>query len=531
MADGDHKGELEDCPAIIALGPLFKLTEIHFWVDLYTGMPYESTSLDFTKTSKDDVICSSTTESSPLSVETELSRQMNELGLPLSFCTNKEKRNGKVKGKRKDAHKKVLHTYEETMDESSVFNTSVLTSDDMKMEDSDMNVDENVVNQKDGILEDHMVAIINNGSNEEYGDWIMYWDDFYERNYYYNSRTNESTWDPPLGIEEQFVSGYVSNEVKEMVSKIDDEVYICKNDKKEENSGVVLFNELEIESDKNTDGSFLLDFPDMQDPAGRLPTTLSNDGNIHQTELHIIPKKRKKKMKKTKAHRQIENTEVEFEFSMEEISPIISKYWCQRYLLFSKYDDGIKMDQEGWFSATPECIARHHAFRCRNGIIVDCFTGVGGNAIRFAPNNKHTIAIDIDPKKIEYAQHNASIYGVKDLIEFITADSFILAKNLKADTVFLSPPWGGPEYAKSRNFDLNMLKPHNGQFLFNVAKGIAPRIVMFLPRNVDINQLAELALSANPTWKLEVEKNFLNGKLKAITAYFTDPSLCETSCP
>lgn len=34
MADGDHKGELEDSPAIIALGSLLKLTEIHFWYDL-----------------------------------------------------------------------------------------------------------------------------------------------------------------------------------------------------------------------------------------------------------------------------------------------------------------------------------------------------------------------------------------------------------------------------------------------------------------------------------------------------------------
>lgn len=43
------------------------------------------------------------------------------------------------------------------------------------------------------------------------------------------------------------------------------------------------------------------------------------------------------------------------------------------------------MDEEGWFSVTPECIAKHHAFRCGSGVIVDCFTGVGGNAIRFAP--------------------------------------------------------------------------------------------------------------------------------------------------
>lgn len=42
------------------------------------------------------------------------------------------------------------------------------------------------------------------------------------------------------------------------------------------------------------------------------------------------------------------------------------------------------MDKEGWFSVTPEIIARHHASRCGSGIIVDCFTGVGGNAIQFA---------------------------------------------------------------------------------------------------------------------------------------------------
>lgn len=69
---------------------------------------------------------------------------------------------------------------------------------------------------------------------------------------------------------------------------------------------------------------------------------------------------------------------------LEEYSAILGKYWCQRYLLFSKFDEGIKMDEEGWFSVTPELIAKHHATRCNGGIIIDCFTGVGGNAIQFA---------------------------------------------------------------------------------------------------------------------------------------------------
>lgn len=69
---------------------------------------------------------------------------------------------------------------------------------------------------------------------------------------------------------------------------------------------------------------------------------------------------------------------------MKECSADIGKYWCQRYILFSRYDDGIKMDREGWYSVTPEALARHHAERCGSGSIIDCFTGVGGNAIQFA---------------------------------------------------------------------------------------------------------------------------------------------------
>lgn len=68
----------------------------------------------------------------------------------------------------------------------------------------------------------------------------------------------------------------------------------------------------------------------------------------------------------------------------EQLPANIGKYWCQRYLLFSKFDDGIKMDEEGWFSVTSEAIAKHHAVRCGYGIVVDCFTGVGGNTIQFA---------------------------------------------------------------------------------------------------------------------------------------------------
>ena len=37
------------------------------------------------------------------------------------------------------------------------------------------------------------------------------------------------------------------------------------------------------------------------------------------------------------------------------------RYWVQRYSLWSKFDQGVLMDAEGWYSATPEVLAKHHA--------------------------------------------------------------------------------------------------------------------------------------------------------------------------
>ena len=39
------------------------------------------------------------------------------------------------------------------------------------------------------------------------------------------------------------------------------------------------------------------------------------------------------------------------------------KYWVQRHRLWKRFDDGILMDQEAWYSVTPEAIAKHIADR------------------------------------------------------------------------------------------------------------------------------------------------------------------------
>ena len=72
------------------------------------------------------------------------------------------------------------------------------------------------------------------------------------------------------------------------------------------------------------------------------------------------------------------------------------------------------------------------------------------------------IAIDISEEKICCARHNAAIYGVEDRIEFIVGDYLKLAPTLRADVVFLSPPWGGPSYLQADVFDIETMMKPNG---------------------------------------------------------------------
>ncbi len=59
------------------------------------------------------------------------------------------------------------------------------------------------------------------------------------------------------------------------------------------------------------------------------------------------------------------------------------KFWNQRYYYFSRFDEGIMMDYESWYSVTPEELAIYTAKICGpNAVVVDAFCGPGGNVIQ-----------------------------------------------------------------------------------------------------------------------------------------------------
>ncbi|CAE6364202.1 unnamed protein product [Rhizoctonia solani] len=238
-------------------------------------------------------------------------------------------------------------------------------------------------------------------------------------------------------------------------------------------------------------------------------------------------------------------------FSLEDISKSVTlhyktqknvpqhlkKYFAQRHRFFSLYDKGCLLDEEGWYSVTPEKIALQIAERCRCDTVVDAFCGVGGNAIAFAQTCERVMALDISPTRLAIARHNAGIYGVADRIEFILCDYASFARSLasqgrRVDVVFLSPPWGGPSYISSSTgaasapdsedvqssvYTLNNLLPISGIELFAISHKISRNIAMYLPRNTDVGEIGGLA---PPGEKVEIEEEWMGSKLKALTCYF-----------
>jgi trimethylguanosine synthase len=151
------------------------------------------------------------------------------------------------------------------------------------------------------------------------------------------------------------------------------------------------------------------------------------------------------------------------------LDPSIKKYWKQRHRLFHRFDQGIQLDEEGWFSVTPEQIAHHVAsrmvdlFRHNNSnhstttgeqltmTVLDAFGGCGGNALALAqhPAVAQVICVDIDRSKLQRAAQNAAIYQIPPhKIVFVECNVIFILEYCYSNGIFrLDQPIDSPEVA------------------------------------------------------------------------------------
>jgi hypothetical protein len=210
------------------------------------------------------------------------------------------------------------------------------------------------------------------------------------------------------------------------------------------------------------------------------------------------------------------------------------KYWAQRYRLFSRYDAGADVDAEMWFSVTPEAVARHQAARAQAGgarLVVDAFSGAGGNTVAFAAAGALALGVDVCRARCLAARRNAQLYGVAQRCDWLCGDWTSLSAAMARqrphrpvcapDLLFLSPPWGGPDYLAAPSYDLRqpMAGAADAAALLAAAAALAPLVMFFLPRNVAPRDVAALAAAAAPGARAELEDVYLNGVKKACTLY------------
>ena len=119
----------------------------------------------------------------------------------------------------------------------------------------------------------------------------------------------------------------------------------------------------------------------------------------------------------------------------------------RRRRIFSRFDEGIRFDDEGLYSATPEALALQMV-EGLTGHVLDGTTGIGSLAIALALTKgvKTITAVDTNADRLAMAEHNAGIYGVQKRITFRVADVFEVLSEGKFDALVLDPPWGGRDY-------------------------------------------------------------------------------------
>lgn len=119
-----------------------------------------------------------------------------------------------------------------------------------------------------------------------------------------------------------------------------------------------------------------------------------------------------------------------------------------------------RWDEEGRWSLTPEGLALWMGRAAAGRRVVDACCGVGGNTIGFARSGCDVIAIELNSRRLALASHNVRAYGVQSRVELRQGDALVLLPNVRADVLFLDPPWGrATNRQRMTSADIPLLAP------------------------------------------------------------------------
>lgn len=88
----------------------------------------------------------------------------------------------------------------------------------------------------------------------------------------------------------------------------------------------------------------------------------------------------------------------------------------------------------------------------------------------------------------------------------------------KADTIFLSPPWGGMDYKNCADYSLKQWITPNIYDIIRTSRSLAKNLILYLPRNSNLVELFEIISEIFKPEEGEEEEDTLFGEIRILNS-------------
>ena len=110
--------------------------------------------------------------------------------------------------------------------------------------------------------------------------------------------------------------------------------------------------------------------------------------------------------------------------------------------------------REALEQATHHLVARHHARRYSGmPCVVDLGCGIGGDSLALAAVADFVLGVDLDPVRLQFADHNLAVYNRADQAAFVLADATHLPGNVRRFSAIFADPARRAGQRRTKNPD------------------------------------------------------------------------------
>jgi RNA cap guanine-N2 methyltransferase len=201
--------------------------------------------------------------------------------------------------------------------------------------------------------------------------------------------------------------------------------------------------------------------------------------------------------------------------TLQNLDNVPDTLWKDRYKIFSRFDEGVKMCEKHWltenFEKIGKSLARIFKDRIRFNYSLVAMSGAGSVAIQLAEKSK-VIALDSDEPSLECLKTNSELYKVSKNLTPVKADLLDYNPTEKPDIVVICPKINANRNSafKIRHFIPNLLQ------LIEKSFGLSDSLALVFPPTLEPLDFIESLEGSDINPCIEFAMIFENSHLRGI---------------